>query len=126
MPESMFQMIRFLLIGAAGNAIAFGIYLCLTGLEFNIFFSMTIVYFSTVMTTFYFNKNWTFRVVGNEINCLRRYFLLYSLFYLINLIILYYFVENLQFSHQYVQGITIIVFAILIFVAQKYWVFRLG
>jgi len=55
-----------------------------------------------------------------------RYCLSYALGYLVNLLALYYFVDNLSFPHEIVQGIMILFNAVMLFLLQKFWVFSVG
>jgi len=55
-----------------------------------------------------------------------RYWIVYVLGYLLNLAVLMILVDRVGLSHQLVQGIMILVLAILLFVAQKFWVFRIA
>ena len=49
---------------------------------------------------------------------------LHAFCYLINLAVSIVMVEQLGYSHEPVQGVTVLVLAVLLFVLQKAWVFR--
>ena len=53
-----------------------------------------------------------------------RYISLYAFGYLINLAVLIVMVNQLGYSHERVQGVTVLVLALLLFVLQKAWGFR--
>ena len=85
--------------------------------------AMTLVYAMGVSLTFVFNKNWTFGHSGNVSGAFTRYLSVYAIGYLLNFSGLYIFVDKLEFSHQWVQGVLIIVIAFLLFLLQKTFVF---
>ena len=53
-----------------------------------------------------------------------RYCTVYGLGYLLNLAVLYFLVDLHGYPHQSVQAAMIITLAVLLFISQKYWVFR--
>jgi hypothetical protein len=55
---------------------------------------------------------------------LLKYILIYSLAYLLNLTALLVSVDNLGYPHQVVQGVMILSIALMLFLLQKFWVFR--
>ena len=85
--------------------------------------AMTLLYGVGVLQTFVFNKRWSFRHQGPATLALRRYIVSYGLGYVINILVLWVFVDKLEFQHQWVQGIMIFVLAAMLFVLQRYWVF---
>jgi hypothetical protein len=82
---------------------------------------MSILYVVGVLQTFVFNKKWTFRHYGHQMVTFMRYISLYVFGYLINLIVM---VDQLGYSYERVQGLTVLVLAVLLFVLQKAWIFR--
>ena len=85
--------------------------------------AMTLLYGLAVLQTFIFNKRWSFRHRGPTTTALRRYIITYGIGYVINYIALWFFVGELEFPHQWVQGIMVLVVAVVVFVMQRYWVF---
>ena len=53
-----------------------------------------------------------------------RYISLYVFGCLINLAVLIVKVDQLGYSHELVQGVTVLVLDVLLFILQKAWVFR--
>lgn len=84
---------------------------------------MSILYLSGVCLTFAFNRNWTFGHKGRIPGAFFRYVVIYVLGYLLNLSALYFFVDVLGYPHQLVQGVLIILVALLVFVLQRSLVF---
>ena len=115
------QVIWFGVVGFASNLVLSSAYLRLTNIGLRHKFAMSILYVVGVLQTFVFNKKWTFRHYGHQMVTFMRYVILYVVGYLINLIVM---VDQLGYSHERVQGVTVLVLAVLLFVLQKAWIFR--
>jgi putative flippase GtrA len=122
--HTLVQFSRYAIVGVVSNAMLFVLYLALTGLGLGHKLSMTACFIIGVIQTFVFNKNWTFSYGFDFGGSFLRYWLGYLSAYIINLIMLFVFVDYMQFPHQAVQGITIILLAIYLFLLQKVWVFK--
>jgi putative flippase GtrA len=48
----------------------------------------------------------------------------YGLGYVINLLVLFVLVDHLGYPHQVVQGMMVLALAVMLFLLQKFWVFR--
>ncbi|BCG64778.1 MAG: hypothetical protein methR_P2570 [Methyloprofundus sp.] len=118
------QFIKYVVIGLASNGILYGAYLGLTAYGLGHKTAMTLLYVIGVLQTFVFNKKWTFSHQGAVSGTLIRYILSYALGYILNLLALYYFVDQLLFPHQIIQGGMIILNALILFILQKFWVFK--
>ena len=118
------EVIRFGVIGFASNLLLYLVYLGLTKIGLRHKFAMSILYVVGVLQTFVFNNKWTFRHYGNQMVTFTRYISLYAFGYLINLAVLIVMVNQLGYSHERVQGVTVLVLALLLFVLQKAWGFR--
>lgn len=118
------QTVRFALVGLASNVVFFLAYLFFTAAGVEPKTAMTIVYVSAVGTTFLLNRQWTFAAEGRPAKALVRYVIAYVGAYLLNLAGLLFFVDRLGWRHDWTQGALIFVVAAMLFLAQKYWVFR--
>jgi len=118
------QIFRYGLVGLASNFILYAIYLLITSLGAGYKSAMTMVYVVGVTQTFIFNRKWTFSHEGHITHAAARYMSAYALGYLFNLFALLYFVGQLAWPHQIVQGVMIVFLAAFLFVLQKYWVFK--
>lgn len=85
---------------------------------------MTILFVIGTIQTFILNKCWTFGYQDVEKSIIAKYAIIYGGAYLTNLVALTFFVDYLGFSHEIVQGILIPLVAALLFMLQRYWVFR--
>ena len=118
------QLLRYALVGLGSNVILYLAYLLLTGFGLGYKTAMTLLYGVGVLQTFLFNRRWTFGHQGHIHSAFVRYIIVYFLGYLVNFSALYIFVDVLGFFHQLVQGIMIILVAMLLFVLQRFWVFN--
>lgn len=118
------QFIRYATVGLASNIVLYLAYLALTTAGVESKLAMTLLYVLGVVQTFAFNKRWSFRHGGLRGPAFVRYCASYALGYLINLGVLLVLVDRLGYPHQVVQGVVILALAILLFLLQKYWVFR--
>lgn len=120
------QFTRYALVGLVSNTMFFAAYLLLTHVGMGSKFAMTLMFCLGTFFTFIFNKAWTFGFDGGMTLALRRYLAAYALGYGINLLALLVFVDIAGFAHQTVQGLMVLVVAMMLFIAQRYWVFPLG
>jgi putative flippase GtrA len=119
----MQQLIRYGIVGIASNLIIFLFYLVITNFGFSPKCAMTIAYFAGVVQSFIFNRDWTFCHTEKVSAAWVRYVTVYGIGYLFNFVFLMVFVDHMNLPHQWVQGAAIVMVAILLFFAQKLWVF---
>lgn len=124
MRSTLGQLIRYGIVGLLSNTVGYLLYLAITAAGMEHKLAMTLLYVVGVAQTFAFNKRWSFRHDGASRTAFVRYCSAYLIGYLINLLALFVFVDLLHYSHQIVQGILIFAMAFLLFIIQKYWVFR--
>lgn len=120
------QLIRYGIVGTFSNVVGYVLYLVITAAGVEHKLAMTLVYVMGVWQTFILNKRWSFRQDGMYGPAFKRYCTAYGLGYLINLTSLFLFVDQLGYPHQIVQGILVLSLAIILFLLQKFWVFRLA
>lgn len=118
------QFIRYVVVGLASNATIYVGYLLLTRFGMGPKLAMSLLYGVGVVQTFVFNKKWSFRFEGTATPALVRYATVYAVGYVINFFALMLLVDQAKLQHQLVQGVVIFVVAMMLFVAQRYWVFR--
>ncbi len=120
----MIQFARYAVVGLASNAVLFLAYLAVTWLGMGPKLAMTLLYAIGVMQTFLFNKQWTFGHRASHRTAFLRYCLAYGMGYAVNFLAMVLFVDRWGYPHQVVQGVMVLVLAILLFLLQKFWVFR--
>jgi len=119
------QSLRFVLVGLASNLLLFLLYLLLITLGSGPKIAMTLLFVLGTMQTFIFNKSWTFAHRGFLQASFLKYVAIYSFAYLLNLTALLVLVDGFGYPHQCVQGGMILALALMLFLLQKFWVFRM-
>ena len=123
MKQTLTQLVRYGIVGLASNAFGYLLYLGLTYLGMGPKLAMSLLYCVGLLQTFAFNKKWSFRFDGAATPALLRYATAYALGYIVNLSALMLLVDQMGLPHQWVQGAMILVVAVMLFLAQRYWVF---
>lgn len=118
------QLIRYVIVGLASNAVIYVAYVVLTQFGVGPKLAMSMLYCVGVLQTFVFNKKWTFRFQGAAAPTLVRYATVYAMGYAIQFLALMWLVDQMGLPHQWVMGVLILMVALLLFMAQKFWVFR--
>ncbi len=118
--------IRFAFVGVVSNALLFMLYLVLTEIGLAPVLSATACYVLGVSVTFLLNRTWSFKYGGASRPALVRYAVAYVVAYVINIVVLVVLVDDAGYPHQWVQGAMILILAVLLFLAQRFWVFPVG
>jgi len=118
------QFFRYALVGLASNIALYIGYLLITSIGIGHKTAMTLVYLVGVLQTYMFNRRWTFLYRGEISRSMLRYVATYAFGYLFNLVALLVLVDMLGLPHRVVQGALILLVAAVLFLLQKYWVFR--
>jgi putative flippase GtrA len=117
------QFLRYATVGMLSNLLLYLLYLAATSAGAGHKSAMTILYLLGVLMTFIFNRNWSFSHDGRLSSSFLRYFFVYLLGYLLNLVVLFALVDRAGLPHQWVQGVMILILAVALFLSQKFWVF---
>lgn len=120
------QFLRYAVVGVVSNMLLYLLYLALTATVIGPKVAMSVVYATGVAQTFLLNKHWTFSYRGNVAVSMLRYMITYVIGYLINLILLFCFVDVFGWSHRIVQAGAIFFVAVTLFLLLRYWVFPGG
>jgi len=118
------QTIRFGIVGLISNATLYLLYLLVTTGGVGYKTAMTLLFVIGALQTFTLNRRWTFGHQGLLLSTFVKYICIYILAYLLNLTALLVFVDNLDFPHQIVQGVMVFTIALVLFLLQRFWVFR--
>ncbi len=124
MKTTLRQIIRYGIVGIASNAVVYLLYLVITAAGMEHKLAMSLLYVVGVVQTSLLNKSWSFDHDGSHRLAFVRYVISYGVGYVVNLTALYFCVDRLGWPHQAVQGVMILVVAALLFMLQKFWVFR--
>lgn len=120
----MRQLIRYGVVGVVSNLAMYFVYLFITYLGVEPKTAMTLVYIFGASIGFVGHRKWTFSHRGAYASAALRYVPAHILGYLLNLLILFIFVDRLGYAHQWVQAVAIFIVAGFLFVVFKYYVFR--
>jgi putative flippase GtrA len=120
----MVQLARYGLVGVVSNVTIYFVYLLITYHGIEPKKAMTLVYIIGASIGFIGNRKWTFTHRGNSTSAALRYMLAHLFGYLLNVLILFTFVDCLGYAHQWVQAAAIIIVAGFLFIVFKYFVFR--
>ncbi|MEQ1525677.1 MAG: GtrA family protein [Gallionella sp.] len=121
--QSIQQLIRYGLVGAATNLVMYAAYLLITYLGVEPKKTMTLLYVIGATIGFVGHRKWSFAHGGNATQAAIRYTIAHLSGYLLNWLILFVFVDRLGYAHQWVQGVTIFILAGFLFLVFKYFVF---
>lgn len=122
--ESTKQLVKYAYVGIGVNLIGYLIYILVTCYWFTPRVAVSVLYCFGVVASFIGNKRLTFSYTGSFIGSLVRYMFVYLIGYFINLLILTVFVYSYGYPHQLVQVLAILIVAIYLFIAQKFFVFK--
>lgn len=117
------QFSRYATVGLASNITLYLAYLAITSVGVGHKLSMSALYVTGVIITFFVNRKWSFAHDGLAHTAFVRYVIAYIIGYFINLLILFVYVDKLAFPHQAVQAAAIFIVAISLFLMHKFWVF---
>ena len=123
MQKSIGQLLRYGLIGVATNLIGYLIYLAITYAGMEPKLAMSLLYLVGTSIGFYLNRSWTFAHEGSSLAGAYRFACVYFAGYLLNLLVLYVFVDRIGYPHQWVQAGAILLVAVFLFTCLKWWVF---
>jgi putative flippase GtrA len=118
---------QILIYGTTGlvlNGVIFLAYLWLTEIYRSPKLTMSVLYLLGAIFSFLLNRRFTFSHHGSLGVTSLRYLVVQFIGYLLNLIILLLFVDWFNFSHVVIQGVSIFVVAIFLFVAMRFYVFQ--
>lgn len=117
------QIVKFFIVGVTSNGISYILYLIATMfLGFGHKMAMTVLYASGMALSFYINRKWTFRSAGAIRRSAGRFIIVYVLGYIINLFLLFFFVDLGGFPHQLIQAFAIVFMAAYFFAVNKWYV----
>lgn len=119
-------LIRYAAVGVACNLIGYLAYLLLTflGVEFKV--AMSSLYLLGTFLGYLGNRHWTFEHKGKMAKSMFRYCLAHFSGYLLNLMLLMFFVDKMGYPHEWVQAAAVFVVGAFLFVTFKMFVFRNG
>lgn len=123
MVETMFQLVRYGVVGVANNLVGYLIYLGVTWLGVDPKLAVTIMYPIGALIAYFSHARYSFSYRGDRTSGLFRYVIAHVIGYGANVSLLYIFFDRMGFPHQLVQAMAIFIVAGLLFVLFRYFVF---
>lgn len=117
------SFVRFAIVGTGSNAALYVAYLGMTALGVGPKTAMTIAFALGVVVTFALNRAWSFRSRREPGGAFARYVLTYVAGYALNFAALVLLVDVAGYRHELVQGLMVVVVAVVMFLLQRHWVF---
>lgn len=117
------QLFRYACIGILTNAAGYGLYLFICSLGAQPKITMSALYLIGATIGYFSNRSLTFSHQGAILGSAARYVVAHLCGYLINLAMLFVFVDRLGYRHQYVQGAAVLTLALFLFLTFRYFVF---
>jgi putative flippase GtrA len=111
-------------VGVASNLLLYAAFLALLQFGWSPLAAMTATYAGALAFTFTLNRRWTFGDSSRVRRTLPRFLTAQAAGYALNFALLRGLVDGLGWPAAGVQGFAILLVAALLFVAQKYWIFR--
>lgn len=118
------QLVIYGVVGISVNSLGYLLYLLLVYWFFEPKLAMTLLYFTGVLLSFFANRRFTFVDQRGVKSSGWRFLLSHCIGYLINLLLLMIFVDALNYPHEWVQGVAVIVVAVFLFFMSKLYVFK--
>ena len=116
--------VRFGIVGLATNISAYIAYLILTVLSINPITAMSIIFAIALIVGFIAHSKYTFVQDRNTPQFLLKYLFVYAIVYAVNFLLLLLFTEFLEFPHQVIQAIAILICGLTLYKLQKNFVFN--
>jgi putative flippase GtrA len=123
MGKPILQLLRYGVVGIVTNLSLYCFYLLITYLGIEPKMAMTIAYVVGALIGFIGHRQWTFSHRGNANRSAIRYTAAHISGYMLNLFIIFIFVDRLGYAHQVVQAAAIFAVAGFLFIIFKYFVF---
>ncbi|CEK10254.1 GtrA family protein [Legionella hackeliae] len=120
----LLQFIRSSFFSVVNNLLGYVVFLFLTSLGIAPKNAVTIWYIPAIICSFWSNYRWVFSAKLNLPETIIRFIIVYVSAYLVNLLLLWGFVDKLDYPYQFVQLFAIAPVAVFLFCGCKYFVFE--
>nr|WP_255481808.1 MULTISPECIES: GtrA family protein [Ramlibacter] len=116
-------MLRFGAVGLGSNLLLYGMFLLLLQLGMPALAAMTTTYLGALFLSFTLNRRWIFDYSGRLAGPLRRYLVAQAACFALNAGLLHLAIGTFCWPPALVQAVAIVLIAVILFMAQKFWVF---
>lgn len=118
------QGIRFLIVGGLNTLISYGFYYSMVHFNFNYILALTLSQIIGIIHSFFWNKFWTFKSKNSGANELLKFVTVYFVAYLVNLVLLTFFVEIVKIDKKIAPIIILFLTTVISFFGHKFWSFK--
>lgn len=117
------QVARYGVVGVLNNLLGYLIYLLVTWLWLDPKVAVTLLYPVGALTAYFGHAKYSFAYSGATSHGVFRYVIAHLVGYSVNVLMLYVLADRLQFPHQIIQALAIVVVAGVLFLLFRYFVF---
>ena len=121
--EELQKLFRFGVVGVLQNCVSYLCYLLLVWMGISPQLAITVIYPFGITASFLANRKWTFSHQGSVRSSYLRFVVAHFFGYLLNILLLYLFVDGMHYPHALVQAVATLVVAAYLFVVFRLWVF---
>ncbi|KKU82128.1 MAG: Membrane protein, GtrA family [Parcubacteria group bacterium GW2011_GWA2_47_8] len=117
------QLFKFACVGILNTAVGYGAFALLIFLDLHYIAAATLSHIIGMAHSYVWNKYFTFRAAHKNSQELNKFIAVYAGVYVLNMSLLWFFVDFLGYPPLIIQAFVVIAVAFISFVGQKYWVF---
>jgi putative flippase GtrA len=116
----------FVIVGGVNTALTYALYAGLVWVGYHYLLALTIEYAIGILAGFIANRQWTFADRDRKGPALLRYMATYCGVYVLNAVLLTFFVECADLHTLLAQLFALGIATLFSYMAQRWWVFRVG
>lgn len=121
--RDLWHLFRYGVVGLTTNLLGYLVYLAVTGAGVPPKTTVSLLYPVGVAIGFFGNRHFTFKHRGPMASAVLRYLLAHGAGYLLDIGLLYVFVDLMGYPHAVIQAVAIFVVAGFLFIAFRFFVF---
>ena len=114
---------KYGVVGILNTLLGYLIYLLVTWFWLEPKMVVTLMYPIGAVTAYFGHARYTFSYNGSHVHGIVRYIISHLIGYATNIVLLYLFWNRLEYPHQLVQAVAIVVVSVILFFLFRYFVF---
>lgn len=115
---------KYIIVGVLNTIVGYSVYSLLILIDIKYAFALLISHIAGVINSYFWNKYYTFKSSSKNWHELKRFILIYILYYILNLLILSSLIELVSLHPLLGQALSLVVVTTFSFFAHKYWTFK--